>query len=101
MINTINEHTIIKNIKIRIKEQNCPWISKELKNLLKYKHDLLKRRNKNLENNLYLQHKIREISILIIKTKRKVKMEYYSKKFEEHKYNKKETWKFIKKNYFK
>ena len=89
-------HTNIKQIKIREKELNCKWMTKEIIILIKYKHNLIKR-YKYSNSNLNLQTKISVISKKIIKLKKVAKMQYYLQLFEKSKYNKKETWQNIKK----
>ena len=79
---------------IRVRGNNLPYVTAEVKSLMRQRHYLGGKANKT--SSKYLRHAYQQLRKKVDYTLRKLKSDYYTKKIEEIKGNLKNTWRVLK-----
>ena len=87
-LSILNKHAPIKTIRVR--GNNLPYVTAEVKSLMRQRDYLW--RNANKTGSKYLWQAYQQLRNKVDYTLRKLKSDYYTKKIEENKVNLQNTW---------
>ena len=87
-LSILNKHAPIKTIRVR--GNNLPYVTAEVKSLMRQRDYLWRKANKT--GSKYLWQAYQQLRNKVDYTLRKLKSDYYTKKIEENKVNLQNTW---------
>ena len=91
-LDVLNKHALLA--KIRVKGNNLPYVTTEVRRLVRQRDFLRKKANKTGSN--YLRQASQRLTHKVTYMLRKLRSNYYSKQIEENSGNMKRTWKILK-----
>ena len=91
-LNILDKHAPVKTIRVR--GNNLPYVTAEVKSMMRQRHYLRGKANKT--GSKYLRQAFQQVRNKVDYTLRNLKSEYYTRKIEENQNNLKNTWKLLK-----